>query len=1130
MKFLDNLPIKSKLVLLLFFPIMGFIILSVTQSIGAYSKLKTMNKIETVAVMATRISALVHETQKERGMTAGYLGSKGLKFKDKLPSQRKLSDTKFSDLKLYMKEVDFSLYPNDFKKTMYEVEKRFEGLSNIRPNVDSFKISASKAINYYTSMNGLMLDNVVSIAKLSDDAQVTQALTAYSSFLLAKERAGIERAVGSNTLGLDHFGKGMREKFNNLISAQNSFMKTFQYYATPESQAYFKKTVTGKAITEVTRIRNILLNANEIGGFNVKSKDWFDAISEKINLLKKVEDYIRDNLRIKDGTLQVTTRIVSNVSNLVHEMQKERGITAAYIGSNGQKFEKELEEQRSNTDMQFDVLDGYLLVVDYSSSSEDFQDNLHLSMSTLKKLNDIRNEVTMQNISVENAINYYNQVNSLFLETILSVIKMATNKDEVNDLSAFYYFLMTKERAGSERAVLANSFARNKFFNGMKQEFVTVLTEQNTYLKSFNAVAQQKLINFYDDTVHGKAINAVENMRTIALETKYIGGFNTDATYWFAQITKKINMLKKVDDYLAKELISQINIVKDDLTAFMYKVIISSVLGLIFVMFIGHIISTKIVDALERFKVGLGYFFSYTIREKDFLKPMEVVGRDEFAQMTSDMNEQIKKTEHIIEQDKKVVLEIDDIMSKVKSGFLGFTIKQKGATSEVESLRININDMLEDTKKKVDDINIVLDNYAGGDYTYELDIESKKTMHGDIGSLLTSSALLGTSVSQLLAMISNAGNELNQSTEVLKTSSQNLSQSSNAQAASLEETAAAVEEITSNIENSAENIMSMSKLADNLNNSANTGAKLAQETSQSMDEINDKVTYINKAIEVIDQIAFQTNILSLNAAVEAATAGEAGKGFAVVAQEVRNLASRSAEAAKDIKALVEDAAQRSNNGKETANKMIEGYTDLNNKIIETKDIIDNVTSSSQEQKEGMVQINDAMNKLDHATQENAETANSIDTLSNEVKELSNRLIHITSSAKFDDKILKQVCDVNLVHEIAKYKNDHINFKDTNFAKLDSFTKWEVTDCKSCNLGKWIISCENENRYYVNSTTWSALKVAHEQVHGNVQEYIYMNADRVPTVDLNKIADDIEESTHQVFERLDDILIEHCNHS
>ncbi len=124
---------------------------------------------------------------------------------------------------------------------------------------------------------------------------------------------------------------------------------------------------------------------------------------------------------------------------------------------------------------------------------------------------------------------------------------------------------------------------------------------------------------------------------------------------------------------------------------------------------------------------------------------------------------------------------------------------------------------------------------------------------------------------------------------------------------------------------------------------------MANQTTTAMDEINTQVNLVNEAIGVIDNIAFQTNILSLNAAVEAATAGEAGKGFAVVAQEVRNLATRSAEAAKEIKAIVERATVKANEGKEIATNMIEGYKNLNSNISSTMNLISDIENASKEQ-------------------------------------------------------------------------------------------------------------------------------------------------------------------------------------
>jgi methyl-accepting chemotaxis protein len=167
----------------------------------------------------------------------------------------------------------------------------------------------------------------------------------------------------------------------------------------------------------------------------------------------------------------------------------------------------------------------------------------------------------------------------------------------------------------------------------------------------------------------------------------------------------------------------------------------------------------------------------------------------------------------------------------------------------------------------------------------------------------------------------------------------------------------------------------MSQLANEVTASSNEGQKLAEQTATSMQNINTKVNAINEAISVIDQIAFQTNILSLNAAVEAATAGEAGKGFAVVAQEVRNLASRSAEAANEIKTLVESATAKANEGKEISTKMIAGFDTLNTNINLMAETIKSVTISSNEQQKNMHDINSAIDELGRYIQQSAEVTN-----------------------------------------------------------------------------------------------------------------------------------------------------------
>ena len=261
MNFLNNLKIKSKLILLVTLPVLGLLYFSTVQLTTEYSNLNNLKKIEKVAILSSKISHLVHETQKERGMTAGYLGSKGKKFGDKLPKQRELANEKFKDMSSYIATLDFTKYEPELKDALDKAMNLFQGLSQIRPSVTSQSISAKKAISYYTKMNATLLDDIVSIAKLTKDIEISHQLTAYSSFLLSKERAGIERAVGSNTLSKDAFGPGMKTKLNNLIGAQNTYMDSFKAYATKDAITYYKKTLKGESVDNVNKIRFTLLNS-----------------------------------------------------------------------------------------------------------------------------------------------------------------------------------------------------------------------------------------------------------------------------------------------------------------------------------------------------------------------------------------------------------------------------------------------------------------------------------------------------------------------------------------------------------------------------------------------------------------------------------------------------------------------------------------------------------------------------------------------------------------------------------------------------------------------------------------------------------------------------------------------------
>ena len=554
-------------------------------------------------------------------------------------------------------------------------------------------------------------------------------------------------------------------------------------------------------------------------------------------------------------------------SALVHEMQKERGASAGFLSSNGKAFSATLKQQRLLTDIQLKAFTAFERTFDETAFNNAFESNLSRLETLLNKLSDIRSRVSALNISVADEVAYYTDINTKLLDVSDNLARYSPSGSIANSGAAFATFLQSKERAGIERAVISSVFAKDSFTQATLNKFSDLVNTQNIYLSVFNNMASKEEIDFFNEQMNHQSVKEVERMRRVAFENSSTGDFGIDPELWFSTITQKINLLKNVENYLGQKLYNSAEEMEKNAVSEYWQtigILVTSVLlSLLLVILIARSVDSSVSKAVKLAKA---------IASGNLTTRHTSVNRDETGQLLDTLNSMQDELTRVIGTSKSI------------SGSVAAGARQISESSAT-------------LRKRTDD-----------------------------------------------------------------------------QASSLEQTASSTEEISSTIKRNAEFASEARTLAESASVEAEHGGEVVSRAVKAMSEINVASKKIASITGVIDEIAFQTNLLALNAAVEAARAGEQGRGFAVVASEVRSLAGRSAEAAKEIKQLIEDSVGKVESGAEYVDESGNALEQIVKSVKKVNEIISDIATASQEQSMGVDTINQSMVNMNKITRDNTTIA------------------------------------------------------------------------------------------------------------------------------------------------------------